>query len=73
MLIPMSLGQNTAAARLLFAKNGAARRTGRKRTPKVRTRKKATAVRRKAKRPARLVKGSKAAKAYMAKIRRKRR
>jgi len=75
MIIPMALGQETAATRLLFSKmlNGrgktGATRT-RKRTPRAPARRKASAARRG---PVRLVKGSAAAKRYMARIRKMRR
>jgi len=76
MLKPMSLGQQTAATLLLFSKRvRAARPTGsRRRKPKppakrtVRSSKRASS-----KRPGRLVKGSAAAKRYMASIRKKKR
>lgn len=72
MLIPMSLGQQTAAVRALFMKNGVRKATGtRKRTPKRPTRRKARAVTKK-RGPVRLVKGSAAAKRYMARIRKMR-
>jgi len=69
-------GQQTAAAKLMAAKASGSRggmRSARRRKRKV----KASATRRKARAPARrskarLVKGSRAAKAYMAKIRRRR-
>lgn len=73
---PASFGQQTPAAQIILAQ--ASGRTGGLRSARKR-RKKARAAapsrkRRSAKRgrPARLVKGSRAAKAYMAKIRRKR-
>lgn len=73
MLIPMSLGQQTAAVRALFMKNGTRKAAGtRKRAPKRPTRRKARAVSKK-RAPMRLKKGSAAAKAYMAKIRKLRR
>jgi len=72
MLIPMSLGQQTAAVRALFMKNGARKASGtRKRTPRKPTRKRARSASRKSG-PVRLVKGSAAAKRYMAKIRKMR-
>lgn len=72
MLIPMSLGQQTAAVRALFARGMIrARSNGRKRTPTQPVRRKAKAARR-ANGRVRLVKGSKAAKAYMARIRKMR-
>lgn len=72
-----AFGQQTPATQQLFARAG---RKGGKRSAATRRRRKKTAARAapkrrkaRAKRPARLVKGSRAAKAYMAKIRRKRR
>lgn len=69
-------GQQTPATQQLFARAG---RKGGKRSAATRKRRKKTAAksaprrrRTRAKKPARLVKGSRAAKAYMAKIRRKR-
>jgi len=77
-IIPMSLGQNTAAARLLFQKGMGTRtrsnspRGKRKTIPRAPTKRRASAAR-PSRRPARLVKGSMAAKRYMASIRKKRR
>lgn len=71
---PIAMGQNSVAAQWMYAKAAGAR--GGKRTQRRRRKAKAAAPsrkRRSSKRPARLVKGSRAAKAYMAKIRRKRR
>jgi hypothetical protein len=69
-------GQQTPATQQLFARAG---RKGGKRSAATRRRRKKSAARAAPKRkrarrakPARLVKGSRAAKAYMAKIRRKR-
>jgi len=77
MLIPMSLGQQTAAVRALFARGARAMsRTGsRKRVPRAPRRKTASKRARRAAptMKARMVKGSKAAKAYMARIRKMRR
>ena len=75
---PASLGQQTAANRLITAMspgNGMQRGPARKRrkAPRAAARKTATRRKKKSARPARLVKGSAAARAYMAKIRRKRR
>jgi hypothetical protein len=75
---PASIGQQTAANRLITAYapgNGATTRGPRRKRRKVaRATARKTAKRRASKaRPARLVKGSAAARAYMAKIRRKRR
>ena len=75
---PSSIGQQTAAARLITAYspgNGTTRGPARRRRKAPRAAARKTAKRRsaKARRPARLVKGSAAARAYMAKIRRKRR
>lgn len=70
MLIPMSLGQQTAAVRALFMKNGTRKNGTRKRVPRTPRRKAARARPVSKKRGAmRLVKGSAAAKAYMRKIR----
>lgn len=77
---PSALGQQTRAGQIitLTAPNGGGMRTGTRRKRKAsrktaaRTRKASPAKRRAPKRRARLVKGSAAAKAYMAKIRRKR-
>jgi len=72
MLIPMSLGQQTAAVRALFTKGLTRSRTnGKKRVPRTPRRKTAKASRRKAS-ASRLVKGSAAARRYMAKIRKMR-
>jgi hypothetical protein len=73
---PQALGQSTPATQWAFAKASGARggrRSAAKRRRK--TAKRAAPRKRRAssKRPARLVKGSAAAKRYMAKIRRKRR
>jgi len=69
----LGMAQSSAAAQTLYRRltSGAKRGTKRRRKAKATTRR---APRRKAssRKPARLVKGSKAAKAYMAKIRRKR-
>jgi hypothetical protein len=76
---PAAIGQQTAAARLITAYsagNGTTRGPARRRRKAPRAAARKTAKRRSAKargRPARLVKGSAAARAYMAKIRRKRR
>lgn len=76
---PSAIGQQTAVGQTLIAGNsrGASgpRKRRRKSTMKSapRTRRKSTAKRANGKGRARLVKGSSAAKAYMAKIRRKRR
>lgn len=70
--------QQTPATQALFQRASRGTRSSaprRKRRTKAKAKAKATTRRRrstKAKRPARLVKGSRAAKAYMAKIRRKR-
>jgi hypothetical protein len=71
MLIPMSLGQQTAAVRALFMKNGTRKATGtRKRVPRAPKRKTMRAAKKRG--PVRLVKGSAAAKRYMARIRKMR-
>lgn len=74
---PASIGQQTAANKIItqYAQgNGMTRGPRRKRRKAPRAAARKTATRRaKSARPARLVKGSAAAKAYMAKIRRKRR
>jgi hypothetical protein len=78
MLMPMSIGQNTAAARLLFQKRGkvSASRLGgtRRRNPRPPKRRAIAAKRSRTStaRPARMVKGSAAAKRYMAMLRKKR-
>lgn len=74
----MSVGQLSPAAQLAFSiAAGAGQRRAPARRRKATTRRKLSAMPRKrarsASRPARLVKGSAAAKRYMAKIRRKRR
>lgn len=71
MLIPMSLGQQTAAVRALFMKNGVRKSNGRKRVPRAPRRKTVRAAKKRG--PVRLVKGSAAAKRYMARIRKMRR
>jgi hypothetical protein len=69
---PTSLGQQTAVGQALIS-NGSGRMTG---TRRKKRRTKAAAPRKRARKragkPARLVKGSKAAKLHMAKIRRRR-
>lgn len=72
------IGQSTPATQYLYGMAGGGRRvvSRRKRVKTSRRVKARSPMRRKrstAKRPARMVKGSRAAKAYMAKIRRKRR
>jgi hypothetical protein len=69
------MAQQTDATRALFARAGRAggRSTQRKRRRKAKAAGATRKRRRSSKRPARLVKGSAAAKRYMAKIRRKRR
>jgi hypothetical protein len=72
MLIPMSLGQQTAAVRALFMKNGTRKANGtRKRVPRAPKRRSAARTRSASSKrgPKRLVKGSAAAKAFMKKIR----
>jgi hypothetical protein len=69
--------QQTGATQLLFAKASGARggrvtQRRRRKTTKAKTTRKRRSSSSRAKKPARLVKGSRAAKAYMAKIRRKR-
>lgn len=69
------IGQSTPATQYLYGGMGGGRRmASRRKRAKTSRRVKARAPKRRAssKRPARLVKGSRAAKAYMAKIRRKR-
>ena len=74
---PASVGQQTRAAQIIIggaAGNGMQRRKVRRKKPRAAARKAATRVARKPRaRKARLVKGSAAAKRYMASIRRKRR
>ena len=71
---PSAIGQQTRAGQIIVAGapgNGTARRSKKRKAPRAAAR--ATARRVKRGKPARLVKGSAAAKAHMAKIRRKRR
>lgn len=72
---PASIGQQTLAGQMIVAGAGNGSRTGRKRAKKRRASSVAPRTRKAKRKTARrkLVKGSAAAKAYMAKIRRKRR
>lgn len=73
--IGAQVGQSTPGTQMLYGMMGSKRKVSRRKRVKTSRRVKARGPKRRAsaKRPARLVKGSRAAKAYMAKIRRKRR